>query len=132
MAGRLFVFAIVSAVAMVSISAVGSAANFRAMMEQDVKEIEKRLKLAGDKLAEVNKILTKAVERRMAILREHKVTPGVRPPISTLITVKSEMDRIRTENHRELMKILSEPEMQIVEEMSERMRAKIRSIILGE
>jgi len=60
MAGRLFVFAIVSAVAMVSISAVGSAANFRAMMEQDVKEIEKRLKLAGDKLAEVNKILTKA------------------------------------------------------------------------
>ena len=56
----------------------------------------------------------------------------MRPPISTLITVKSEMDKIRTENHRELMKILSEPEMRVVEEMSERMRAKIRAIILGE
>jgi len=132
MAGRFFALAIVSAVAMVSISAVGSAANLRAMMEQDVKEIEKRLKLAGDKLAEVNRILTKAVERRMTILRKHDVKPGVRPPISTLLTVKEEMDKTRTENHRELMKILSEPEMQIVEEMSERMRAKIRSIILGE
>jgi len=132
MASRFFALAMVGTAAIAAQPSLAAPVNLRAMMEQDVKVIEKRLKIAADKLAEVDGILRKAVEKRMAVFREHNVTPGVRPPISTLITVKSEMDRIRTENHRELMKILSEPEMRVVEEMSERMRAKIRAIILGE
>lgn len=113
-------------------NAVAAPVNLRAMMERDVKQIENRLRLEAKKSAKVDRILRKAVNRRMAVLRKHDVTPGVRPPISTLISLKSDMDNIRTENHRELLKILSEPEMQVVEEMAEQMRRKIRSIILGQ
>jgi hypothetical protein len=121
----------VGALAMGLPSALAASVNLQAMMERDVEEIEDRLKLAGDKLAKVDRIMREAVAKRMAVLREHNVTPGVRPPILTLITVKAEMDKIRAEIDRELLKVLSEPEMHVVEEMAEHMRQKIRSIILG-
>ena len=124
--------AMASALAMNLPMAVARSLDLRAMMERDVKEIEHRLKLEAEKLAKVDRILRRGVDQRMAVLRKHNVTPGVRPPIPTLISVKSEMDGIRNSNHRELVEILPEPEMRIVEEMAEQMRQKIRAIILGQ
>ena len=127
----LFALAMVGAVAIAAPSSLAASVNLQAMMERDAKEIEDRLKLEGEKLAKVDRIMREAVAKRMAVLREHNVTPGVRPPITTLIAVKTEMDKVAAASDRELLKVLSGPEMQIVEEMAEHMRAKIRSIILG-
>lgn len=107
------------------------AVDVRAMMEGGLKTLEADLGLSADQKAKVDPILKSAVEQRMAVLKEYNFQPGNRPSFMDLISIRSKMSSITAEVHRKLVPILSDQQMQKFDDISERMRQKMRSALLG-
>lgn len=128
----LFGLVLVSALAISSPMAEAGAVDLRSTMEASVTEIERRLKLTSRQFAKVGSVLRKSIDRSMAVLRKYGVTPGIRPPITVLISIQSEMDRIHTDVHRQLEPILSNKDLRTVDELGHRMIRKVQAILLQE
>ena len=107
------------------------AVDVRAMMEGGLKTLEADLGLSADQKAKVDPILQSAVEQRLAVLKEYNFEPGNRPSFMDLISIRSKMSNITTEVHRKLVPILSNQQMQKFDDISEQMRQKMRSVLLG-
>lgn len=107
------------------------AADVREMMEAGLKTVEADLKLSAEQKSKVDPILQKAVNQRMAVLKEYNFTPGNRPSFMNLISIRSKMSDITTEAHRQLVPILSDQQMLKFDDISEQMRQKMRNVLLG-
>ena len=106
-----------------------SIANLRGMIATDVTEIQTRLKLPPQQLAKVDRILWRSIDRCMAVLVKYGVTAEKRPSYTTLISIRSAMDGIHTDTHRQLERILSDSQMQTIHELGERMTRKVQAIL---
>jgi len=70
------------------------AADVREMMEAGLKTVEADLKLSAERKAKIDPILQKAVNQRMAVLKEYNFNPGNRPSFMNLISIRSKMSLI--------------------------------------
>ena len=107
------------------------AADVREMMEPGLKTVEADLKLNAEQKAKIDPILRKAVNQRMAVLKEYNFKPGNRPSFMNLISIRSKMSDITTVVHRQLVPILSNQQMEKFDDISEQKRQKMRSVLLG-
>jgi hypothetical protein len=112
-------------------STTALAVDVRNMMEGGLKTLEADLKLSADQKQKVDPILQSAVDQRMAVLKEYNFKPGNRPSFMDLISIRSKMSDITTEVHRKLVPILSQQQMEKFDDISEQLRQKMRSVLLG-
>jgi uncharacterized protein YycO len=112
-------------------STTALAVDVRNMMEGGLKTLEADLSLSAEQKQKVDPILQSAVDQRMAVLKEYNFKPGNRPSFMNLISIRSKMSDITTEVHRKLVPILSQQQMEKFDDISEQMRQKMRSVLLG-
>lgn len=112
--------------------ALAEADLYQSMMEADAKEIERRLQLTPEQKDRVVSILQTSVKKRIAVFDQLGIRPGTKPSLRTLLTLRSQMSAIRSQDHAELEKILSEQQMLTIDEISSRTRERIRADLLGD
>lgn len=107
------------------------AGDMRNLMETSLKGVEAELNLSAEQKGKVDAILQNSINNRMAVFKEYNVKLGKRPSFMTLITIRSKMGQITADVHRQMVQILNDQQMENFDDISEVMRQKMRSALLG-
>jgi hypothetical protein len=121
-----------AAIGLLAVPAFAQDAGLQSMLEVDVDQTERALHLTAEEKAKVEPILQAGVEKRMAVFRRLGVKLGEKPSFSTLLSLRSQMDDIRTETQSQLSKILTEQQMYTVERIGEEATQRMRKALLGD
>ncbi len=105
--------------------------SLQGILQASATQIETQLALPAAENAKVDAILQDGVKQRMAVLDKLGVKDGVKPSFSTLLTLKSDMDDIRTDEQKQLAAILSEQQMYTVEQVADQSETQFRAALLG-
>ncbi len=127
----LVVASIAAGLMLTGVSPAAAQESFQSMLEADVQAVETKLQLSGGELSQVDAILQDGVKQRMAVINSLGITPGQKPGFSTLLQLQSQMNAIRTAQHSELSKILTENQMYTVDQMAEDSEQQFRAALLG-
>lgn len=114
-----------------SLSPALAADSFQSILQGDVSTIEAKLSLSGDQAKQVDDILHDGVQQRLAVLTKLGVVYGKKPGFTTLLQLQSQMDDIRTNEQKQLSKILSESQMYTVEQLGNAAEQNFRAVILS-
>lgn len=105
--------------------------SFAAMLEDVNKQTQARLQLTAEERAEVEPIMKKGLADRIAVFKNLGLEPGQRPAFSKLLELQSQMNTIRTKEHKELAQYLSENQLYIIDKVAEEWRGRFRKALLG-
>lgn len=103
----------------------------RAITKAHLQEARWRLGLSAKQVVLITPIVRQSEEKRAVILDEHGVRPGARVSLSTLMSMRPQMQAIRQETRSKVAPFLTPAQLVVWDDISDEIRLKIRKSLVG-